>query len=164
MYCAGCPWASVTGLFVFAKRSASARRRNNRVDYEPLRVHVGDATQPIPVAAAVVGAFAIAWVMCLGMLYFVTPIIAQSIALGLADTNAINELPAAASLLSTTLAANAMLDVLCVAPATWWAIQLSRLWPLPVAVLFAFSLVAVRTQESGDLPRAINMSFPPWYE
>lgn len=132
--------------------------------YEPPRVRVADSAGPEPGTTALVGALGIPWLMCLGTLYFVTPVIAEGIALSLASPSATDDAESAASLLTVTLAADLVLDTLFVALATWWAIQLSRLAPAIVALLFALSLVAVRSVESGGLPGVISTGLPTWYE
>lgn len=132
--------------------------------YEPPRVRVADSTAPKPGGAVLIRALGIPWVICLGTLYFVTPVIAEGIALSVSGASVVGDTQAVTSALTITLAADLVLDALFVALATWWAIQLSRLSPFPVAILFALSLVAVRAIQSGGLPGVIYTGFPPWYE
>lgn len=118
--------------------------------YDPPRVRLADATTPALSTSAVVGALGIPWLICLGTLYFITPVLAEAFALSVSW-------PASA------LVADLALDTLFVALATWWAITLSRLAPFPVALLFALMLVAVNVAQSGGLPGIVYTGLPSWY-
>jgi len=74
--------------------------------YEPPRVRVADAVVPKSSISALVGALGIPRLMCLGTLYFITPVIAEGIALNLSGLSASDYAQVAASLLTITLVAD----------------------------------------------------------
>ena len=133
--------------------------------YEPPRVHVADTDEPKQGPVGLLGALGIPWLLALGALYFVTPVLAEAVAISFtASPTEDLAAPLAPHVLATLLTLDLTIDAVFVAVATWWAITLSRLAPLPVALLYGFSLIAVRAVEAGGLPGIVNTGFPLWYD